>query len=134
MRITFETLRTWGRAGLLYASFAWCCAQGEVILEQQGGILLGFARGETWGWGTIGNLMHTPIAFVHGGKDEQAPPWSDVESDRILTALATEHPGLYRHKYIFYPSAGHGVPGDGVSQAVDDKLDPQMWYPARIDL
>ncbi|MFZ4396363.1 MAG: hypothetical protein ACOYOU_12140 [Kiritimatiellia bacterium] len=89
------------------------------LVSNAGGILLGFARGETWGWGTIGNLMHTPIAFVHGGKDEQAPPWSDVESDRILTALAAEHPGLYRHKYIFYPSAGHGVPGEGVSQAVD---------------
>ena len=88
------------------------------LVSNAGGILIGRARGETWGWGTIGNLMHTPIAFVHGGKDEPAPPWSDAEADRLLTTLASANPGSYRHKYLFYPSAGHGVPGEGVEQAV----------------
>ena len=82
------------------------------LVSQVGGILIGTARGETWGWGTIGNLMHTPIAFAHGGNDEQAPPWSDAEADRILTALASANPGFYRHKYLSFPPAGHSAPGD----------------------
>jgi hypothetical protein len=86
------------------------------LVSQIGGILIGFKRGETWGWGIIGNLMHTPIAFTHGGKDNQSPPWSDAESDRILTELASVHPGFFRHKYLFYPSAGHD--GKGGAEAV----------------
>jgi len=109
------------------------------LVSEAGGILIGSRRGETWGWGTIGNLMHTPIAFVHGGKDEAAPPWSDAEADRILKELAAANPGFYRHKYTFYPSAGHGVPGEGVKQSVqwaaafarDPAPDRLVWEPSR---
>jgi predicted esterase len=83
-----------------------------------GGILIGSHLGETWGWGVIGNLMHTPIAFTHGGKDQPAPPWSDAEADRILRELAARHPGRYRHKYIFLPKAGHALPRSSTEQAV----------------
>lgn len=83
------------------------------LVSVVGGILIGTARGETWGWGTIGNLMHTPIAFAHGGKDQQAPPWSDAEADRILTELASQYPGSFQHKYLFFPNAGHGSQGEG---------------------
>jgi hypothetical protein len=109
------------------------------LVSGAGGILIGTRSGATWGWGVIGNLMHTPIAFVHGGKDKPAPPWSDAEADRILTALAKEHPGCYRHKYLFYPKSGHGVPRKGMSEAVAwtarFKRDPYpkkvLWEPRR---
>ena len=107
------------------------------LVSQVGGILVGAARGEAWGWGTIGNLMHTPIAFAHGGKDEQAPPWSDAEADRILTALASADPGFYRHKYLSYPSAGHGAPGEAecvqwVAPFVRDPAPAKVvWEPSR---
>jgi predicted esterase len=107
------------------------------LVSQIGGILIGFGRGETWGWGTIGNLMHTPIAFTHGGKDKQSPPWSDAESDRILTELAAVHPGCYRHKYLFYPSAGHDGMGGGeavefVAPSVRNPAPTKiLWEPSR---
>jgi hypothetical protein len=74
--------------------------------------------GETWGWGIVGNLMHTPIAFLHGGKDVPAPPWSDAECDRLLKRLGAEHPGCYRYQYRFYPRKGHSLPGKGIAGAV----------------
>ena len=89
------------------------------LVSGAGGILIGAREGMPWGMGVIGNLMHTPIAFVHGGKDEAAPPWSDVEADKILTALAARDSGCFRHKYLFYPEAGHNVPNDGMVQAVN---------------
>jgi hypothetical protein len=103
------------------------------LVSGAGGILIGSARGETWGWGIVGNLMHTPIAFIHGGKDEPAPPWSDASCDQILTALASQHPDCYRHKYKLYPDAGHGLPDEGSGESVEwiaqFKRDP---YPRKI--
>lgn len=88
------------------------------LVSGAGGILIGAARGEAWGWGVVGNLMHTPIAFQHGGKDKPAPPWSDRECNRILTELAALHPGCYRHLYKFFPENGHGLPESGSAEAV----------------
>jgi predicted esterase len=84
------------------------------LVSGAGGILIGRA----WGWGVVGNLMHTPIAFAHGGKDKPAPPWSDAECDRILRELARENPGRYRHKYLAYPKSGHSLPGSAMANAV----------------
>jgi dienelactone hydrolase len=88
------------------------------LVSGAGGILIGSSRGEAWGWGVVGNLMHTPIAFQHGGKDRPAPPWSDAECDKILKRLATKHPGCYRHKYRFYADKGHNLPRAGTAEAV----------------
>ena len=87
------------------------------LFSGAGGLLIGASLRHAWGWGTIANLMHTPIAFLHGGQDRDSPPWSDEEASKILSALAAEHPGSYRTKYLFYPQAGHGVPGEGSEQA-----------------
>lgn len=89
------------------------------LVSGAGGILVGVGRGETWGWGIVGNLMHTPIAFQHGGRDRPAPPWSDAECDRILKGLAAEHPGCYRYKYRFFPGKGHSLPGSATAEAVE---------------
>lgn len=86
------------------------------LLSGAGGILVGSSRGETWGWGIVGNLMHTPIAFAHGGKDEASPPWSDAECDRILGELAARHPDHYRHRYDFYADSGHGLPAKAMAE------------------
>ncbi|MFN9367326.1 MAG: hypothetical protein ACK6CT_00960 [Planctomycetia bacterium] len=88
------------------------------LVSGAGGILVGHARGETWGWGVVGNLMNTPIAFSHGGKDKPAPPWSDAECDRILTELAARHPDCYRHRYTFHADKGHGLPGETTAESV----------------
>lgn len=103
------------------------------LISGAGGILLGSARGEAWGLGIIGNLMHTPIAFIHGGKDEPAPPWSDETCDRLLTALAAANPGSYRHWFKLYPGSGHGLPQEGSAAAVEwatqFRREP---YPAKV--
>lgn len=103
------------------------------LVSGAGGILIGRDKGETWGWGIVANLMHTPIAFSHGGKDGPAPPWSDAECDRIFKELAAENPGSYRHNYRFFPDSGHGLPGSAVSEGVEwvakFKRNP---YPKRI--
>lgn len=97
----------------------WHIGSGEAdlfagLVSGAGGLLIG----QAWGWGSVGNLMHTPIAFLHGGKDQPAPPWSDQECSRILTGLAKSMPGCYRSQFLFYPDAGHMVPGQGIDKAV----------------
>jgi len=109
------------------------------LVSSAGGLLIGSAAGSAWGWGTIGNLMHTPIAFLHGGKDKPAPPWSDAEAAGILTQLGKEYPGCYRHQYRFYPKAGHGLPRNAHAKAVrwivQHKRNPYpkhiLWEPKR---
>lgn len=88
------------------------------LVSNAGGILIGTAHGHTWGWGIIGNLMHTPIAFIHGGKDKPAPPWSDAQAHLLLSNLGKRYPGKYKHKYISDPNWGHAVPGHSIAAAV----------------
>ncbi len=88
------------------------------LVSNAGGILIGTGHGHTWGWGIIGNLMHTPIAFIHGGRDTSAPPWSDAQAHVLLNTLAKKYPGSYRHKYISDPNWGHAVPGHSIAEAV----------------
>lgn len=88
------------------------------LVSGAGGILLGMRRGETWGWGVLSNLQHTPIAFVHAKDDEQAPVWSDQVADRILNELAKERGGGYSHRYTEYENGGHGGAERGIAEAV----------------
>jgi hypothetical protein len=77
------------------------------LVSGAGGILLGMHRGETWGWGILSNLRHTPITFAHSKDDEPSPVWSDQVADRILTELAGRYGGGYVHRYTEYEKGGH---------------------------
>lgn len=77
------------------------------LVSGAGGILLGMHRGETWGWGILSNLRHTPITFAHSKDDEPSPVWSDQVADRILTELAARYGGGYVHRYTEYENGGH---------------------------
>lgn len=88
------------------------------MVSAAGGILTGRSLGESWGWGVIGNLRHTPIAFLHGTKDGPSPVWSDQESNRILNELEKKHPGQYVHRYIETVDGGHMPPGDKLNEQV----------------
>lgn len=88
------------------------------LVSGAGGILLGMRRGETWGWGVLSNLRHTPIAFTHAKDDEPAPVWSDQVADRILNELAKERGGGYVHQYTEYEKGGHGGAQRGIGEAV----------------
>ncbi len=109
------------------------------VISAAGGILTGRSIGESWGWGVLGNLRHTPVAFLHGTKDEPSPVWSDQESNRILGELEKEHPGQYRHRYVETVNGGHMPPGDALKQSVawilghERNPDPKelTWEPTR---
>lgn len=83
-----------------------------------GGILTGQSIGEVWGWGVIGNLRHTPIAFLHGTKDEPAPVWSDQAANRLLNELEKQCPSNYVHRYVEIENGDHGAPSGKVGEAV----------------
>jgi hypothetical protein len=109
------------------------------LVSGAGGILIGGGRGETWGWGIIGNLRHVPIAFLHGTADVQAPVWSDQTARDVLDALAKENPSSYQHKYMEYAGADHSGPfphlEEAIPWALDFKRDPNptkvTWEPSR---
>lgn len=109
------------------------------VVSAAGGILTGQSIGESWGWGVLGNLRHTPVAFLHGTKDEPSPVWSDQESSRILGELEKEHPGQYRHRYVETVNGGHMPPEKPLREAVawilehERNPDPKQltWEPTR---
>lgn len=88
------------------------------MVSAAGGILTGRSLGESWGWGVIGNLRHTRIAFLHGTKDGPSPVWSDQEANRILNELEKQHPGQYVHRYLETVGGGHMPPGGQLNEQV----------------
>jgi pimeloyl-ACP methyl ester carboxylesterase len=109
------------------------------VISAAGGILTGRSIGESWGWGVLGNLRHTPVAFLHGTKDEPSPVWSDQESSRILGELEKAHPGQYRHRYVETVNGGHMPPGKPLKESVEWILEHERnpapkeltWEPTR---
>jgi predicted esterase len=109
------------------------------LVSGAGGILLGMHRGETWGWGILSNLRHTPITFAHAKDDEPSPVWSDQVADRILTELAAQHGGGYVHRYTEYEKGGHGGASRDMGAAVKWAASHQrprypkavVWEPSR---
>ncbi|GDX95640.1 hypothetical protein LBMAG47_13040 [Planctomycetia bacterium] len=109
------------------------------LVAAAGGILTGQSVGEAWGWGVIGNLMHTPVTFIHGTKDGPSPVWSDQQANRILDELEKRHPGCYVHRYVEIPDGDHGAPVGGVKAGVEwvieRRRDPApkavAWEPTR---
>ena len=109
------------------------------LVAAAGGILTGQSLGESWGWGVIGNLMHTPVTFSHGTKDGPSPVWSDQEANRILDDLEKAHPGSYPHRYVEIPDGDHQAPvrevKAGVEWAVRHRRNPApkqlLWEPTR---
>lgn len=109
------------------------------LVSGAGGILLGMQRGETWGWGILSNLQHTPITFLHAKDDQPSPVWSDQVADRILDELAKQHGGGYDHRYTEYEKGGHGGAvrglGDAIKWAASNKRTcyPKalVWEPSR---
>lgn len=88
------------------------------LISGAGGILLGTGRGETWGWGVLTNLKHTPIFFGHAKDDVPSPVWSDQESDKILGELGKLTQGTYPRKYVEYEKGGHNAPVKGMKDGV----------------
>lgn len=89
------------------------------LVAASGGILTGQSVGEAWGWGVIGNLMHTPVTFIHGTKDGPSPVWSDQQANRILDDLEKRHPGCYVHRYVEIPDGDHQAPVGRVPAGVE---------------
>ena len=109
------------------------------LVAASGGILTGQSLGEAWGWGVVGNLMHTPVTFIHGTKDGPSPVWSDQQANRILDDLEKRHPGCYVHRYVEIPDGDHQAPvkdvKGGVEWAVRHRRNPAprqlLWEPTR---
>lgn len=104
-----------------------------------GGILTGRSVGETWGWGVIGNLRHSRVAFIHGTRDGPSPVWSDQVANGILNELEKGCPSNYVHRYVEIANGDHMSPVGKVSENVQWVLqhvrnpDPRdlTWEPMR---